>query len=63
MKGIQERLIRRVSPLKSPNGNSFDLHVFRVFPLAKTCQEKMFLLDHPHGSGGFKNDLSDEFPR
>jgi hypothetical protein len=48
--------------LKFPSRNSFDLYVFRVFPLAKTCQEKMFLLDHPRGSL-FKNDLSDEFPR
>jgi len=44
---IQERLIGRVFPLKFPSGESCDLHIFRVFPLAKTCQEKMFLLDHP----------------
>jgi hypothetical protein len=29
---IQERLIGRVSPLKFPSRNSFDLYVFRVFP-------------------------------
>jgi len=40
--GIQERPIRRISPLKFPSGNSSDLYVFRVFPLTKTCQEKIF---------------------
>jgi hypothetical protein len=57
---IQKRLIRRVSPLKSPSGNSSDLHVFRVFSLAKTSFLKMFHWIIPRGSR--RNDLSDEFP-